>query len=142
MKKASKILFLIGGILGIFGAIAYIALSGVCFYAVAVAEDPDVPQWVVELIQKIVADSKVTPEQAVAAIATVAIVFMVLFILSIPAIVLSFVCSSKDKRPLPLLIVATAISLTAGSALSVVGGVLGIVSWSTVERKEREAQAQ
>ena len=143
MKKASKILFLIGGILGIFAAIAYVVIGAVAIYAAAVAQGgQDVPEWVVKLIQQIMADSHVTAEQAVKSIAAVGVLFMVLFVLAIPAAVLSFICSSKDKRPLPLLIVATAFSLTAGSALSVVGGVLGIVSWATVERREREAQAQ
>ena len=57
-------------------------------------------------------------------------------------IVLSFISASKEKRGLGLLIVSTIFAGAAWSPVSLVGGVLGIVSWATVERKEREAQAQ
>lgn len=142
MKKASKILFLIGGILTILEAIAFIAIAAVSFYVVAVAQDPDVPQWVAKLINQIMADSHVTAEQAIASVAAVGILFIVQFALCIPCIVLSFISASKEKRGLGLLIVSTVFAGAAWSPLSLVGGVLGIVSWATVERKEREAQAQ
>ena len=142
MKKASKILFLIGGIVTILEAIAFIAIAAVSFYAVAAAQQPNVPEWVVKLIQQIMQDSKCTQEQAVASIATVGILFIVQFALCIPCIVLSFISASKEKRGLGLLIVSTIFAGAAWSPVSLVGGVLGIVSWATVERKEREAQAQ
>ena len=142
MKKASKILFLIGGILTILGAIAFLGLAIVCIIAAGMSQSPDCPQWIQKLIVDICNDYHMTGEEAVAAILTVGIVFVVFFVLSIPAAILSFICSGKDKRPLPLLIVATAFSLMAGSAVSTVGGILGIVSWSTVERKEREQKAE
>ena len=50
MKKASKILFLIGGIVTILEAIAFIAIAAVSFYAVAAAQQPNVPEWVAKLI--------------------------------------------------------------------------------------------
>ena len=141
MKKASKILFLVGGILTIFAAIGFVILAGFSFYAVAVAEEPDAPQWVIKLVNDLIAEGS-TKEQALAAITLVGAVFIVQFILSIPCAVLAFVTSGKDKRGLGLLIVSTVFATLAWSPVCLVGGVLGIVSWSTVERKEREAQAQ
>ena len=140
MKKASKILFLIGGILMIVAAIAYLAIGIVGLVAGVLASSPDIPDWVAKMINDIMADSHCTFEVAVKSILTVGILFSVEFILAIPCAVLAFICSGRDRRPLPLLIVATAFSVLAWNPLCMVGGVLGIVSWSTVERKEREAQ--
>ena len=53
MKKASKILFLIGAIVTILQAIAFVIIAVVAFYAVAAAQEPNVPDWVVKLIQQI-----------------------------------------------------------------------------------------
>lgn len=140
MKKASKILFLIGGILMIIAAIAYLAIGIVGLAAGALATTSDVPEWVQKMIIDIMADSHCTKEVAVQSILTVGVLFVVEFVLAIPCAVLAFISSSKDRRPLPLLIVATAFGVLAWNPLCMVGGVLGIVSWATVERKEREAQ--
>lgn len=141
MKKASKILFLIGGILTILAAIAFVVLAGVGFYAVAVAEEPNAPKWVVDLVNELISKGS-TKEEALGSIVLLSAVFIVQFILSIPCAVLAFVSSGKEKRGLGLLIVATVFATVAWSPVCLVAGVLGIVSWSTVERKEREAQAQ
>lgn len=140
MKKASKILFLIGGILMILAAIAYAAIGIVALIAGFAASSPEIPQWVAKMISDIMADSQCTFEVAVQSILTVGILFTVEFILAIPCAVLAFICSGRESRPLPLLIVATAFGALAWNPLCIAGGVLGIVSWSTVERREREAQ--
>ena len=140
MRKASKILFLIGGILTILAAIAFVAIGGVSLTAGALAKSAGCPEWVIKMINEIMADSKCTFEQAVDSLLTVGVLFVVEFVLCIPCAVLAFICNGKDRRPLPLLIVATAFAVLAWSPLCLAGGVLGIVNWATVERKEREAQ--
>ena len=140
MKKASKILFLVGGILMILAAIAYAAIGIVALIAGLAASSPEIPEWVARMINEIMVDSHCTFEVAVKSILTVGILFSVEFILAIPCAVLAFICSGRESRPLPLLIVATAFGALAWNPLCMVGGVLGIVSWATVERKEREAQ--
>lgn len=140
MKKASKILFLIGGILMIVAAIAYLAIGIVGLVAGALASSPNIPEWVSKMITEIMSYSNCTKEVAIKSILTVGVLFTVEFVLAIPCAVLSFICSGRDRRPLALLIVATAFGALAWNPLSLVGGVLGIVSWATVERKEREAQ--
>lgn len=142
MKKASKILFLIGGILGIIAAVAYIAIGAVALYAAYVAKDPAAPEWVIKMINDIMAESKVTLDEAIKSVYVVGVLFIVEFVLAIPCSVLAFICKGKENRPLPLLIVATVFAGAAWNPLCLVGGVLGIVSWATVERKEREGQAQ
>ena len=141
MKKASKILFLIGAIVTILQAIFFVIIAGVSFYAAAAAQSEAIPEWVIKLIQQIMQDNQCTKEQAVASIATVGVIFIIEFALCIPCIVLSFISANKEKRGLGLLIVSTVFAGAAWSPISLVGGILGIVSWATVERKEREAQA-
>ena len=140
MKKASKILFLIGGILMIVAAIAYLAIGIVGLVAGVLASSPDTPEWVSKMIAEIIADSHCTKEVAIKSLLIVGALFTVEFVLAIPCAVLAFICSGRDYRPLPLLIVATAFSVLAWNPLCMVGGVLGIVNWATVERREREAQ--
>ena len=138
MKKASKILFLIGGIVTILAAIAFLVIGIVAFAAGALASSPDAPEWVNKLIQQIIADNPgFDVKKAVELIKIVGYIFVVLFALAVASVVLSFICASKEYRPLPLLIVATAFAAVGGSPLSILGGIFGIINWA----QERRTQA-
>ena len=140
MKKASKILFLIGGIVTILAAIAFIVIGIVALAAGALATNPDAPEWVTKLIQQIVADNPgFDVKKAVDLLNAAGYVFVVLFAFAVAAVVLSFICSSKDYRPLPLLIVATAFAVVGGSPLSILGGIFGIINWAQERRNQASA---
>ena len=138
MKKASKILFLIGAIVTILAAIAFLVIGIVGLAAGAYAANlQTAPQWVVEIVQKIQQENpSYTIQQVIDSLNAVGYVFIVLFVLAVASIVLSFICQAKDYRPLPLLIVATAFAIVGGSPLSILGGIFGIINWA----QERKAQ--
>lgn len=138
MKKASKVLFLVGGIVTILAAIAFIILGIISLSAGVLATAADVPDFVKEIIAAIQKDyPSYTVQQIADLLKAVGAVFIVLFVLAIAAVVLSFICSSKEHRPLPLLIVATAFAVVGGSPLSILGGIFGIINWA----QERKVQA-
>ena len=129
MKKASKILFLIGGILAIFLAVTWLALGSVFVAAAASLKAGEPFDFAIELAKDILKDNPTyTMEQVVKYILAVGIVFFVLFVFAIPAAVLSFICKGKEKAGLGLIIPAMALSLFAGSTLSVLGGIFGIIA--------------
>jgi len=138
MRKASKVLFLIGGIVTILAAIAFIVLGILGMVVGGLATSPNAPDFVKEIIAAI---QKEYPAYSVQQIAdllkTVGAVFIVLFVFAIAAVVLSFICASKENRPLPLLIVASVFAIGGGSVLSVLGGIFGIINWA----QERHTQA-
>ena len=137
MKKASKILFLIGGIVTILAAIAFLVIGILGFAAGALATAADAPDFVKEIIAEIQKDF---PSYTIAQIAdllkTVGAIFIVLFVTAVASVVLSFICASKQYRPLPLLIVAMVFAAAGGSPLSILGGIFGIINWA----QERKAQ--
>lgn len=144
MKKTSKTLFLVGAILGIFLAIVWLIVAIVYSVAAgaveALIQNPlaDIPQEVRDFINQLMKSLHVTTLKELAAIlAAYAVVFWIMFVCSIAGVVLSFVCKAKEKPALALLIVATAFSLFGGLILSVAGGIVGIVNWAVVDRKEQ-----
>ena len=144
MKKASQILFLVGGILAILLAVLWLVLSIVYFVNAAAAltlaegySGADLPQPVKDFITQWAQDNHCSSWKEVATqITGFAVWFLIMCIFSIPAAILSFICK-KEKRGLPLLIVATVVNAVGGCVVSVVGGVLGIISWAIWERKEQ-----
>ena len=145
MRKASKILCLIGGILGIVLALVWIILGIVYFVfgglAAAVAAGTgtwaDLPQSVQDLFTRLIEQQGFTNmEQLATYLFGEAILFLVMFLFSIPSAVISFILAKKEKTGLPLPIVLVVLSW-AGNIPSVVGGVLAIVNWAVVERKEQ-----
>lgn len=137
MKKASKILFLIGGIVTILAAIAFLVIGLVALVAGGLASQPDAPEWVTKLINQIIADNPGFDfKKAIDLVLAVGYVFVVLFALAVASVVLSFICSSKEYRPLPLLIVATAFAVVGGSPLSILGGIFGFINWGQERRTQ------
>ena len=88
--------------------------------------EPDAPAWLAELLQKIAQEFKTTTPQNL--LAACGAIFLVFSLFSIPAAVLSFICKGKEKAGLGLIIPAMALSLFAGSTLSVLGGIFGIIA--------------
>ena len=140
MKNTSKVLFLIGGIVMIFGFIAYLLFSIAGFVcgglAIALNEGQQLPQEIVDVFNKLVAESKMTLLEISASFITIGVTFAVLSLFAIASIVLSFVDKARPNPGLGLLIPSTIIHLCAGNIVSLAGGVVGIVYWSTKGRKE------
>lgn len=137
MKKASKVLFLIGGIVGILAAIVFLAVGIVLLSVGVLATSPDIPDWAQKIINEIIAQNPgYTITQVADTLKTIGAVLIVFFVLAVAAVVLSFICSSKENRPLALLIVATAFAVAGGTVFSILGGIFGIINWA----QERKAQ--
>ena len=139
MYKASKILFLIGGIIAVLSVFAYL----LCFIAsfvcgglcLAIVEGQEVDARIVEIFNKACTESGMTMQQMAAGFITMGVVFTVLFVFSIASAVLSFIDKGKSNPGLGLLIPSVVIHLCAGNVVSLVGGTLGIVYWSIWGRK-------
>jgi len=137
MKKASKVLFLIGGIVGILAAIAFLAVGIVLLSVGVLATSPDIPDWAQKIINEIIAENPgYTITQVANTLKVSGAVLIVFFVVAVAAVVLSFICSSKEYRPLALLIVATAFAVAGGTVFSILGGIFGIINWA----QERKAQ--
>ena len=140
MKNASKILFLVGGILAILAIIGYalcFAGSFVCGgLAIAVLEGQSPSQEITDLFGKMVEETHMTLQQISVSFMTMGAVFVVLFVFSIASTVLSFVDRSRENPGLGLLIPSAVIHLCAGNMVSLAGAIVGIVYWSTKGRKE------
>lgn len=143
MRKASKILCLIGGILGIILAVVWLVLAIVYFINGAVAAaiasgyvGGEIPKSIQEFLTDFIKQHPgLTWEEITASLVGSAVLFVVMFLFSIPCAVISFIVRGKEKTGLPLPIVLVALSW-AGNVCSFVGGVLAIVNWAVVERKE------
>ena len=150
MKKASKILFLISGILTIIAAVVFLVLAivylvygGIVAGIVNGTINPlDLPQPVIEAISDLAKSLGVSGEALANQLISTGVYFLITFFVAIAAVVLSFICKAKDYRPLPLLIVATVLCGAAWSICGIVGGILGIVNWAVFERKEVAQKAE
>ena len=143
MRKASKVLCLIGGILGIILSIVWLVMAIVYFIngavAAAIAEggaSGDIPQAIKDfLIDFMKQHPTWTWKQIAESLLGSAVLFVIMFLFSVPCIVFSFIVRSKEKTGLALPIVLVVLSW-AGNVCSFVGGALAIVNWAVVERKQ------
>ena len=135
MKKASQILFLIGGIVAILMAVLMLVLSIVFFVdgglAAAISQDPsvyaDLPQSVKEALYDLIKSTGVNSWKELATYCiTLGVVFLFVAIFAIPGAILSFI-ARKEKASMGLIITATVFNILCWNPVSVVGGVLGIV---------------
>ena len=147
MKKATKIVLLIAGILAIVAAVGYLAAS--IFYFVAgglmialdqgAIQPADFPQWASDLIEKLIANYHY---EDLAALATALFVggalFLVAAIFCIPAAVLSFVARGKDKQG--LYIACIVLGVLSGTFVALVGGILGLIHLG-VDKPQEEPKA-
>lgn len=144
MRKASKILYIIGGIFGILLILVWLGLSIAAFafggFAYAMgqgAQASDLPASIVEALNRFLAEHPEIANMNELAyyLFGVAAFFLVMFIFAIPCVVISFILIRKEKTGLPLPIVAAVLSWS-GNIFSFVASVLAIVNWAVVERKE------
>ena len=135
MKKASQILFLIGGIIAILMAIAMLIVAIVYFVlggaAAAVSQSAsayaDLPKSIQEALQDLAKAANVNTWKELSEYAIkLALLFLFVSIFSIPAAILSFI-ARKPSASMGLIITATVFNIIAWNPVSVVGGVLGIV---------------
>ena len=144
MRKASKILCLVGGILGLVLALVWLILCIVFFVSgglmTAWLAGGDLPQatqeWLVDFARACgyyYAGAEAFEAYCYSQGAT----YLVMFLFSIPSAVVSFILSKKEKTGLPLPIVCVVLSW-AGNLAAFAGGALAIVNWAIVERKEGE----
>ena len=144
MRKASKILCLIGGILGIILAIAWLVVAIVYFVNGAVAAaiasgetGGEIPQAIRDFLTDFIKKHPgMTWKEIATSLLGTAIYFVITFVFAIPCVVISFILSKKEKTGLPLPIVLAVLACAALNPVSFVGGVLAIVNWAVVERKE------
>ena len=144
MRKASKICCLIGGILGIVLAVLWVVLSIVYFAygGVAAALDAGSVKWsdLPETVRSFLngyADARGIYTYAGLATDLIGqgVLYLFMFLFSVASAVVSFIVWKKEKTGLPLPIVLVVLSWAANIA-SFAGGVLAIVNWAVVERKE------
>ena len=153
MRKASKILFLIGGILAILASVAFLVVAivefvqgGVILAYVEAYKDGKVTKEMAEALDELLKAMgyehglldigslnalEALGEQRIAS----AVYFLICSIVAIPAAVLAFICKGKEKPSLPLLIVATVLNGFVWNVVAVVGGILGIVDWAVNHNK-------
>lgn len=135
MKNASKILFLVGGIVSIFAAVVY-AITGAILAALS---NPDYRDAIAQQIRegRMQSDIQGTPEQIAEAIQVfylvLGIVFIVLAALCVANAVISFLARGKESKPMFILnIVFGALSSTT---INLVGGILALVAAGQEERR-------
>ena len=148
MRKASKILCLVGGILGLVLAVLWLGLS--IFYFVtgglmtAWINGADLPQATKEWLANFASSCGyyyAGPSAFEAYCYSQGATFLVMFLFSIPSAIISFILSKKEKTGLPLPIVCVVLSW-AGNLAAFAGGALAIVNWAIVERKEGEQKPE
>lgn len=153
MRKASKILFLIGGIFAILASIAFLVVAivefvqgGVILAYVEAARSGKATKEMLEALDELLKAMgyehgiyDISSLNALEALGNQrlasAVYFLICSIVAIPAAVLAFICKGKEKPGLALLIVATVLNGFVWNIVAVVGGVLGIVDWAVNHNK-------
>ena len=143
MRKASKILCLVGGILGLVLALVWLILCIVFFVSgglmTAWIAGGDIGQAARDWLQELARSTGYyySMEAFEGYCYAQGATYLVMFLFSIPSAVVSFILSKKEKTGLPLPIVCVVLSW-AGNIAAFAGGALAIVNWAIVERKEGE----
>ena len=143
MRKASKILCLIGGIVGILLALLWLALAIVWFVRagmfIAAKPTDDISAWTEEFrrwfIEWVQENYYTSWDECISAAIGQGAKYLVMMLFCIPSAIISFILSKKEKTGLPLPIVLAVLSW-AGNLPAFVGAGLAIVNWAVVERKE------
>ena len=151
MRKASKILCLIGGIFGLFLVLLWLILAVVQFVygsaATALANGGDVSKevydWLVDYVQShggvgAYPDGWV---DVAAELISQGVTYVIMALFCIPSAILSFILRKKEKTGLPLPIVLAVLSW-AGNVPAFVGAGLAIANWAVVERKEGQQNSE
>ncbi len=142
MRKASKTLLLIGGILGIFLFVGFLA-AAIAFGVVAgllnaiiyhgASLNPDI----INVLNDLLKYFNVANYQALYPVMiNYAIYCAVAFVFGIASVVLCFVTKAKERPNLVLLIFTMIVSFGACNPVAIAGGVVGVVNYAVVDSKE------
>ena len=134
MRRASNILFLIGGIYAIISAVTLFVFA-IIFLTGGL---PFLGQYLTPLFEQAGIDDpeKVTLAIQIASIC-MGVFFLLMAILCIPSAILSFVVRGKPTKG--LLIANIVIGYFCGTTYNVVGGVLGLVyNWRLAKKEARD----
>lgn len=153
MKKASQVLFIIGGIIAIILSIVYFVVSIVSFVrggliltfteacktghlSISQMEAVDKALKALGFAQGTEAFVSVAALEAFGhKIVRRGVLFVLMAVFAIPASVLSFVSKGKENKNLALLIVTTVFNAFVWNLPSVVGGGLGIADFAVSRKK-------
>ena len=150
MKKASRILFLIGGITAIILSIVWLVVSIINFvYGAGASIVAGLTKGTIDVeLYKTIAtwlqnhgfnvNSQADWVAASNQLAANGVIFLVMSIFAIPAAVLCFV-ARKENASLGLLITATVFNVLGGAPVGIVGGVLGIVD-AAIKNKQGKTE--
>lgn len=140
MKKASKILFLVTGILGIVSAVGLFVCGALGYavggLAIAYYENPHLLDSMPEIKQAIdnaLTQYHVTLVGLASACMTYATLCVVFGVLCIPTAVLSFICRKKEHPNNALVVVTLVFSVLSTVWTGVVGAIFAIVDNSRAE---------
>ena len=148
MKKATQIVLLVAGIIAIILAVLYFVL-GILYVAAGVFVAlldagsitwADLPQWAIDLLEKISAGHTYeTLAAASAGLIAGGVVLLIMAILCVPAAILSFQARSKDSKG--LYIACIVLGVLSGTGVAMIGGILGLIH-QAVDKPQLEHKAE
>ena len=130
MKKASKILLIINGVLAILAAIGFLVTGIIFMYGAT----PEAREMILKLIDEgvITTTTTMTREELATFIQTMSsslgIGFVISAVLNIPNAVLSFIAAGKEKKPLYIIVIV--LSVLSSTLVGILGGIFGLISSS------------
>ena len=146
MKKASKILLLVGGILGIVLAVLWLGLAILWFvragmltaYVNGGTVSEAFKDWTLRWVE---ANGYyyASAETVIGVWTGKGVTYVVMMLFALPSAIVSFILRGKEKTGLPLPIVLAVLSWS-GNIAAFAGAALAIVNWAIVERKEGQEQ--
>ena len=149
MKKATQIVLLVAGIIAIALAVLYFVL-GILYIAAGVfvalldagtVNWSDLPQWAIDLIEKISAGHTYeTLAAASAALIAGGVILVIMAIVCIPAAILSFKARTADSKG--LYIACIVLGVLSGTGIPTIGGILGLIHLAVDKPKEEQQQAE
>ena len=128
MKKASRILLLVGAIVSIF----YVVVFGILSIVFGIFGSDAAKQAIIDGLNdgSIKTSIQGTPEEIASALqavfAALSVVFVLFMIASIACAVISFIARAKQNRP--MYIVAIVFAVISGTLFGIPGGIFGIVA--------------
>ena len=130
MKKASKILLIINGVLAILAAIGFLVTGVIFMYGAT----PEAREMILKLIDEgaITTTTTMTREELATFVQTMSsslgIGFVISAVLNIPNAVLSFIAAGKEKKPLYIIVIV--LSVLSSTLVGILGGIFGLISSS------------
>ncbi len=130
MKKASKILLIINGVLAILAAIGFLVTGVIFMYGAT----PEAREMILKLIDEgaITTSTTMTREELATFVqamsSSLGIGFVISAVLNIPNAVLSFIAAGKEKKPLYIIVIV--LSVLSSTLVGILGGIFGLISSS------------